>query len=180
MPDLDSNFYLDKQGVRTLINELETNVIAEEFSSSATYVLGSYCVYQNNLYRCTTAITTAGSWTGNTNWTQILVTEDIKAKTTIQSITYAQWNALSPEEKAANDYVITDASSISGSILTAATIPYSNTTSGLLADDVQDAIDEVLNKNIIPAPPTTDGTYFLSVTVSSGTPTYSWIVIQPS
>lgn len=79
MPNLDSNFYLDKQGVRTLINELETNVIAEEFSSSATYALGSYCVYQNNLYRCTTAITTAGSWTGNTNWTQVLVTEDIKS-----------------------------------------------------------------------------------------------------
>ena len=138
MPNLDSNFYLDRQGVRTLINELETNVIAEEFSSSATYTLGSYCIYENNLYRCISPITTTGSWTGNTNWLQILVTQDIKAKTIIQSITLAQWEALTPEEKAANDYVITDAP---GTLLTASNVPYDNTQSGISPNDVQSAID---------------------------------------
>lgn len=58
----------------------------------------------------------------------------------IQSITTAQWNELSPEEKASGDYVITDPDTV---ILDASHIPYSNTASHLDADDVQEAVDEV-------------------------------------
>jgi len=52
---------------------VQSGVIADEFSSSSTYALGDYVMYQGNLYECTTAITTAGAWTGNTNWTQTQV-----------------------------------------------------------------------------------------------------------
>ncbi|MBO7697243.1 MAG: hypothetical protein J6Y28_04140 [Acholeplasmatales bacterium] len=41
---------------------------AQEFSSESTYAVGEFVTYQGILYKCTTAVTTAGSWTGATNW----------------------------------------------------------------------------------------------------------------
>lgn len=58
----------------------------------------------------------------------------------IQTVTLAQWEALTPEQQASGDYVISDATV---SPLSASLIPYDNTTSGLTADDVQEAIDEI-------------------------------------
>lgn len=66
-------FFLDPQGTADLVNELETTIIAEEYSSSATYTLGNYCVHDNKLYKCITAITAAESWT-SAHWTQVTVT----------------------------------------------------------------------------------------------------------
>ncbi len=43
------------------------------FSTTATYAVGDYCIYQNVLYKCHTAVATAGAWTGTTNWTQTSV-----------------------------------------------------------------------------------------------------------
>ena len=60
--------------------------------------------------------------------------------THIQEVTLAQWNALTPEQQASGDYVITDATL---SPLSASLVPYDNTTSGLSATNVQDAIDEI-------------------------------------
>ena len=140
MPNLDKDYYLDKPGLQTLVNELETNIVAEEFSSSATYNLGDYCIYGNLLYICTTPITTAGSWTGSTNWLQVLLAEEVAEKTEIQTVTLAQWNALTPAQQASGDYVVTG---VTTATLTAGLIPYDNTTSGLTADDVQEAIDEL-------------------------------------
>lgn len=37
--------------------------VAAQYSSSATYNVGDYVIYNEQLYRCTTAITTAESWT---------------------------------------------------------------------------------------------------------------------
>jgi len=139
MANLDRDHYLDKQGLQTLINDLETSIVAEEYSSSTTYALGSYCIYNNLLYRCTTEIDTAEAWNSN-HWTQIVLADDVELKTSIQAITTAQWEALSPAEQASGSYVITDATTTP---LTAEYVPYDNTTSGLLASDVQDAIDEL-------------------------------------
>ena len=47
--------------------------ISEAFSESSTYVVGEKVIYNNLLYVCTTAVTTAGSWTGTTNWTRATV-----------------------------------------------------------------------------------------------------------
>ena len=58
----------------------------------------------------------------------------------IQTVTLAQWNALTPAQQASGDYVITDAPTVP---LSAGNVPYDNTTSGLTADDVQEAIDEL-------------------------------------
>ena len=60
--------------------------------------------------------------------------------THIQTVTLAQWNLLTPEQQASGDYVVTGVSTAS---LSASLIPYSNTTSGLSATEVQSAIDEL-------------------------------------
>jgi hypothetical protein len=88
MPNLDKDFYLDKQGLRQLVNELETNVIAEEYSSSATYAVGAYCIHDNKMYRCTTAITTAENW-NSAHWSLILIGDELKSKKsgTVTSVT---------------------------------------------------------------------------------------------
>ena len=134
MPNLDKDFYLDKQGLRQLINELETNIVALEYDTTVSYAVGQYCVYENNFYRCTTA--TTGAWDSN-DWVKVVISDEIP---TIHSITTAQWEALTPAQKASGDYVITDATTVP---LTAENVPYDDTVSGLTADNVQDAIDEL-------------------------------------
>ena len=42
--------------------------MAQAFSESSTYEVGDIVVYGTTTYKCHTAVTTAGSWTGSTNW----------------------------------------------------------------------------------------------------------------
>lgn len=42
--------------------------MADPFSESSTYAVGNIVVYGTKTYKCHTAVTTAGSWTGSTNW----------------------------------------------------------------------------------------------------------------
>lgn len=44
--------------------------ISEDFLDSAVYAVGDLVMYNNLLYRCHTAVTTPGAWTGSTNWTR--------------------------------------------------------------------------------------------------------------
>ena len=53
-----------------LDKRLYAEAAAPDFSSSSTYFVGDYVTYLGRLYKCTTAVTTAGSWTGSTNWTE--------------------------------------------------------------------------------------------------------------
>lgn len=57
-----------------------------------------------------------------------------------ETITYAQWQAMTPAQKVEKDYYI---SNYPASVLTAGNISYDNTTSGMAADDTQEAIDEL-------------------------------------
>lgn len=50
--------------------------IAAEYSASSTYAVGDYCIYDGQLYRCTTAITTAEAWTA-AHWTMVTVGEEL-------------------------------------------------------------------------------------------------------
>ena len=45
--------------------------IADNFSTSSTYTVGELVMYNSLLYKCTTAVTTPGSWTGVTNWARV-------------------------------------------------------------------------------------------------------------
>ena len=55
------------------------NSLAPAYSSSITYGLGEYVVYNHVLYRCTTAIPTAEAW-NSAHWTQVVLTEDISTR----------------------------------------------------------------------------------------------------
>lgn len=49
--------------------------LASVFSATSTYEVDDVVLYANNLYKCHTAIITAGAWTGSTNWTQVKVSD---------------------------------------------------------------------------------------------------------
>lgn len=53
--------------------------IANTYSSSASYAVGQYCLYNNNLYRCTTTISTPEAWNG-AHWVQVTVGEGLYDK----------------------------------------------------------------------------------------------------
>lgn len=57
-----------------LTKKLEAEAAAPEFSADSTYFVGDYVTYLGRLYKCTTAVTTAGDWTGSTNWTEVDMT----------------------------------------------------------------------------------------------------------
>ncbi len=62
--------------VTSAVNDALTNVMTmlglatTTFSTTSTYAVGAYVVYDYKLWKCITAVTTAGAWTGTTNWTQ--------------------------------------------------------------------------------------------------------------
>ena len=51
-------------------------VVASAYSASSTYAVGDYVIHNSNLYRCTTAITTAEAFTA-AHWTQIVLADDV-------------------------------------------------------------------------------------------------------
>ena len=50
---------------------------ADAYSSSSTYKVGQLCIYENALYRCNTAITTAEAWTA-AHWTATTIAAEIE------------------------------------------------------------------------------------------------------
>lgn len=50
---------------------------SDEFSKLSTYNVGDYCIYQGVLYKCTTAITTAGEWDA-TKWKATSIDKELK------------------------------------------------------------------------------------------------------
>lgn len=60
------------------IEQLKDN-FAGEFSPTSTYTVGQYVTYGGKFYRCTTAVTTAGSW-ADANWTQVTAGGELQAK----------------------------------------------------------------------------------------------------
>lgn len=57
-----------KLQARTNIGATRQTMIAPLFSSTATYTVGKYVIYNDNFYRCKVAVETAGEWTGSANW----------------------------------------------------------------------------------------------------------------
>ena len=50
--------------------------VAAQYSTSATYNVGDYCIYNGQLYRCITAITTGEAWTA-AHWTAAVLGDDV-------------------------------------------------------------------------------------------------------
>jgi hypothetical protein len=62
--------------------------VANQYSASSTYDVGDYAIYNGTLYRCTTAITTAESWTAS-HWTAAVIGDDFANLKTEYSMTKA-------------------------------------------------------------------------------------------
>lgn len=83
--------------------------IANVYDSTATYAVGDYAIYQNTLYKCTTAIN-VGETFDPAKWTSVKVMSEVGQ---------------------------------GGGSTSADNVSYDNTSSGLSATNVQDAIDEL-------------------------------------
>jgi len=57
--------------------DAKANNISDAYDATATYKVGQYCIYDNTLYRCTTAITAAEAWTAS-HWTATTIAEEIE------------------------------------------------------------------------------------------------------
>lgn len=90
--------------------------IADVYDSAETYAVGDYSIYQNTLYKCTTAIN-VGETFDPTKWRSVKVMSEVGQG--------------------------------GGGSTSADDVSYDNTSSGLSATNVQDAIDEV--EELIPS-----------------------------
>lgn len=60
----------------TLVANVDLASLADEFSTSSTYAVGEYVRRGGLMYRCITAITTAGAW-DSTKWTEVNIGDEI-------------------------------------------------------------------------------------------------------
>lgn len=54
----------------------DSTSLAPAFSASSTYAVGDYVTHEGLLYKCTTAVSTAGAWNA-ANWTAVAVTDEM-------------------------------------------------------------------------------------------------------
>ena len=76
-----SLFVIEQSGTAKNINwgKLKNYIspgIAPLYSNSSTYAVGDYVIYNDQLYRCTTAITTAEAWTA-AHWAAAVLGDDV-------------------------------------------------------------------------------------------------------
>ena len=67
---------LNKPTIPDVSGKADSASIAPAFSSSSTYAVGDYCTHEGLLYKCTTAVSTAGAWDA-ANWTAVAVTDEM-------------------------------------------------------------------------------------------------------
>lgn len=84
-PTVDVGYLLDTGNGRAVgniqqqfINTVPLSMIAPAFSTSETYAVGDFVIYNFMLYKCTTAVQTAGAWNA-ANWTASTVADMLMA-----------------------------------------------------------------------------------------------------
>lgn len=70
-PNNDGNFILT-----TSSDPTNTDVLANHYNANGVYVVGDYCIYENHLYKCNTAIPSGEAWNLN-HWERINLTDEI-------------------------------------------------------------------------------------------------------
>lgn len=80
----------------------------DEYDNTSTYSIGNYCIYNNTLYKCITAIAIAEDF-DSTKWIQTSITEEINIKENINnkatSISSQSTNTQYASAKAVYDYI---------------------------------------------------------------------------
>ena len=69
-PDGSNGYAYEAVNAFTMLRKISflSNYTADDYDSTKTYEVGDLCVYSDDLYKCTTAITTAEAWTA-AHWT---------------------------------------------------------------------------------------------------------------
>ena len=75
------DFYL-RNGVKSTgtLQVVNPASIANTFSTSSTYAVGDYVLYEGSVYQCNTAITTAGAW-DSSKWDAIVLADELNEVT---------------------------------------------------------------------------------------------------
>ena len=84
--------------------------LAPAYDQTLTYDVGDLVMYETVLYKCITAISVAGAW-DSTKWERAYLSENAGGggNANVTEITYAQYQALTPAEKANGTiYAVTD------------------------------------------------------------------------
>jgi hypothetical protein len=79
--------------------------IAPAFSASSTYAVGDYVTYEGLLYKCTTAVSTAGAWDA-TKWTAVAVMGEAGGDTNVIESVQVNGVALTPDANKAVDIAV--------------------------------------------------------------------------
>lgn len=63
--------------VETSVSGLQSTIgnSTDTFSTDLTYAVNTFTIYQNKIWKCTTAVTVAGAWTGAANWVESSILE---------------------------------------------------------------------------------------------------------
>lgn len=79
LPDTTTPIIANKlNNMETGIKKSDTVIGGDEYDSTAAYEIGDFCIYNNKLYRCTTAISTAEAFTP-AHWEETSVEEELDA-----------------------------------------------------------------------------------------------------
>lgn len=62
--------------IETGIKTLDNDIGISDYDNTATYEIGDYCRYNNQIYKCNTTISTAEDWTV-AHWTETSIVEEI-------------------------------------------------------------------------------------------------------
>lgn len=115
------------------VADLALEVVASEYDDTASYTIGSYCIYSGVLYRCTTATTGAFDVS---DWTAVLITGEYKR---VRVMHKADFDLLTPEEQADGMIFVDDVD------ITADDISYS---SGVSVADKLDTIPTLVSDTV--------------------------------
>lgn len=77
VPDINKVKDTDMNEIKSVVNSMFTllGLDTDTYSSSSTYAVGDLVVYDNAIYECTTAITTAEAW-NSAHWTLVPIFVD--------------------------------------------------------------------------------------------------------
>lgn len=79
------NTYTKSEIEQFLAQKVNITVVTDAYSSLQTYAVGDYCIYENTLYKCTTAITTAEAW-NSAHWTATTIATELASRLEFQVV----------------------------------------------------------------------------------------------
>ena len=163
-----ANTILTQSGQQVQADLDLTEHIQDEFSSSSTYAVGALVIYNTKIYRCHTAVSSAGAWTGSTNWTEQKLSDLLNLKQ--NTLTAGSNITISGNVISANNTTYGAASSSELGLVKVSATPQavaSNAVSATASRTYAVQLDS--SNNAVVNVPWTDTTYSIEIAVSGGT-----------